>query len=181
MYYPGMHIRKIDFGGSAGGHEATGQHLAEVVVRRCIDAHRDWFQLSSTGALAVCVMWAGATLPLMQWRLAGLGLMMWPLIGMPSAFMLLLLLQGLGIAPSMDGVHSHWRKPAQPQHLRAMELELPQAAYALWTARFRQHVASGEPVTVENLVEFANALERERVNQNHLHAQQMIFDQNQPG
>ncbi|MDT8992794.1 hypothetical protein RQP54_18115 [Curvibacter sp. APW13] len=176
-----MQIRNYDPGASAADSGMPEPLLAEDVVRHCVDAHRDWYQLSTPMTLVVCLLWAGVSLPLMQWRFTGLSLILWPFIGWSSAFILLLVLQGLGIAPSMEGEHSHWRKFAQAQHLRTMELELPQTAHALWNARFRQHITKGEPVTVKNLVEFANELERERVNQNHLRAQQMIIDQHHPG
>lgn len=171
-----MQNRNLDLGQSNVGHGATGQELADVVVRRCVNAHLPRYLLTQDQALFFYLLF-GIALTGLSGHLFGSGGV---LVALPVSFFGLFVYCGLlgvfDIAPPFSEDENFAKEFAKPDHLRAMELELPPQEHALWSAKFRKHIKDGKAVTIQDLTDFANMLERERVNQTHLRAQQMIID-----
>lgn len=155
------------------------QGPVEEVILACADAHKGRFQMGLPLSLVVCLV-PVAMLALFSWLTRGINDVIGVLLIGPwaSIFFLYPVLVLFNLSPNLiAGELPHWNRPARPQHLRCMELNLPPRELQQWRKIFSRCVQTDTPVTVKDLVMFANSLRDERIRKADLRAQQVIFDQ----
>ncbi|BDT74015.1 hypothetical protein os4_35680 (plasmid) [Comamonadaceae bacterium OS-4] len=170
-----MNIKNMDLAQAGPLRQNAPEIPADMVVRRCINAHLPRYRLSQNSALVIYTLISVAVFGLLA-RQGNVGYMLAALpVCLCGAFPYCYLMGVFEIAPFKEEVDPK-KLFAAPHHMRAMELDLPPDEYGRWRDTFHMHLHRGAAVSIQDLIDFANKLEQERINQTHLRAQQMIFD-----